>query len=89
MEEIQNIISERDKMITDLEQIGIIKKIFPSDANFVLARVDDGNKRYEQLIKKRIVVRNRSNQVLCDNCLRFTVGTESENKKLIDTLKSL
>ena len=87
--EIQNIISERDKMITDLEQIGIIKKIFPSDANFVLARVDDGNKRYEQLIKKRIVVRNRSNQVLCDNCLRFTVGTESENKKLIDTLKSL
>lgn len=88
-EEIQNIISERDKMISEFKQIGIIKEIFSSDANFVLARVDDGNKRYEQLIQKGIVVRNRSNQVLCDNCLRFTVGTEGENKKLIDTLKSL
>lgn len=87
--EIQNIISERDKMITDFAQIGIIKKIFPSDANFVLARVDYGNKRYEQLIQKGIVVRNRSNQVLCDNCLRFTVGTKEENEKLIEELKKL
>lgn len=88
-QEIQNIISERDKMISEFGEIGIIKEIFPSDANFILARVDDGNKRYDQLIQKGIVVRNRSNQALCDNCLRFTVGTETENKKLVDTLKSL
>lgn len=87
--EIENIISERDKMISDFEKIGIIKEIFPSDANFVLARVDDGNKRYGQLIQKGIVVRNRSNQVLCNNCLRFTVGTKAENEKLIEELKKL
>ena len=87
--EIQNIISERDKIISDFKEIDIIKDIFPSDANFILARVDDGNKRYEQLIQKGIVVRNRSNQVLCDNCLRFTVGTKEENEKLIEELKKL
>jgi histidinol-phosphate aminotransferase len=87
--EIQNIISERDKMISDFKEIDVIKDIFPSDANFVLARVDDGNKRYEQLIQKGIVVRNRSNQVLCDNCLRFTVGTKKENERLIEELKNL
>ncbi len=87
--EIHSIISERDQMITKFKGIEIIKDIFPSDANFVLARVDDGNKRYEQLIQKGIVVRNRSNQVLCDNCLRFTVGTKAENEKLIEELNKL
>ena len=88
-QEIQQIIDQRNKLILDLEEIDIVKEIFPSDANFLLARVDDANLRYEQLIKRGIVVRNRGNQVLCENCLRFTVGTNIENKALIDTLKSL
>tara|TARA_R110002073_G_scaffold128999_4_gene275183 strand:- start:4090 stop:5124 length:1035 start_codon:yes stop_codon:yes gene_type:complete len=88
-QEIQEIISQRNQLIKDLKELVFVEKIYPSDANFLLVKVDDANKRYEQLIKEGIVVRNRSNQVLCANCLRFTVGTTKENKKLINTLKSL
>jgi len=87
--EIDQIIGERNQLIHDLEEIEIVKEIFPSDANFLLVRVDDANLRYNQLIKQGIVVRNRSNQVLCENCLRFTVGTSDENKKLIEVLQSI
>ena len=87
--EIEKIISERDQLMVELHKIEIVKEIFPSDANFLLARVDDANLRYNQLIKEGIVVRNRSNQTLCDNCLRFTVGTEEENERLIKVLRKL
>lgn len=88
-QEIQNIITERNQLINDLQEVGLVEEVFPSDANFLLVRVDDANKRYQQLIGKKIVVRNRSNQVLCDNCLRFTIGTKQENEKLIEELKEL
>ena len=55
-------------------------KYYPSDANFILVKVDDANKRYQQLLEKNIVVRNRSSQVLCENTLRLTVG--SRQKKM-------
>ena len=87
--EIAEIIKERNQLYLDLQQIDLITKVYPTDANFILAKVDDANKRYEQLVKKGIVVRNRSNQILCENCLRFTIGTAAENKTLIETLKSL
>jgi len=87
--EIQKILKQRDWMISELENIAIIQKVYPTDANFILVKVDDANKRYSQLIKKGIVVRNRSNQVLCDNCLRFTVGSQMECIKLITALKNL
>tara|TARA_R110001632_G_scaffold1883_4_gene8514 strand:+ start:66844 stop:67881 length:1038 start_codon:yes stop_codon:yes gene_type:complete len=88
-QEIQEIISERNQLIVDLQEIDLVNKIYPSDANFLLVKVDDANKRYDQLVKQGIVVRNRSNQVLCENCLRFTVGTSNENKRLIEVLKEL
>ncbi len=87
--EIELIKTERQNLIKQLEQIDFVKKIYPTDANFVLIQVDDANKRYEQLIAKGIVIRNRTKQVLCDNCLRLTIGTSEENKRLIDTLKTL
>jgi len=87
--EIQEIITERDQLIRDLQETEIVQKVYPTDANFVLAKVDDANLRYDQLIKEGIVVRNRSNQVLCENCLRFTVGTSDENRKLFKILKEL
>lgn len=87
--EIQIIISERKRLMNDLASVEFVKTIFPSDANFVLVRVDDANVRYDQLIEKGIVVRNRTNQQGCENCLRFTVGTKEENTKLIDTLNEL
>ena len=88
-QEIEEIIIERNQLINDLQEIDLVEKIYPSDANFLLVKVDDADKRYDQLVKEGIVVRNRSNQILCENCLRFTVGTFIENKKLINTLKSL
>ena len=87
--EVAQILKERDLLVKALEQIGCIRHIFKSDANFLLVRVDDADKRYAQLISKGMVVRNRSKQPLCDNTLRFTIGTPIENNKLISTLKSL
>jgi histidinol-phosphate aminotransferase len=87
--EVQLILAERAELSRALKSIGFINNIFHSDANFILVRVDDANKRYQQLIEKGIVVRNRTSQTLCENCLRFTVGTKSENNALIKALKEL
>ena len=87
--EVAEIISQREILIKDLKKISFIKVIYPSDCNFVLVKVDDANNRYNQLIKKGIVIRNRTTQPLCENCLRFTIGTISENKKLIKALEEI
>lgn len=87
--QVQSILKERDALERTLSEIDFIFKIYPSDTNFVLAKVDDATKRYDQLIEKGIVVRNRTTQPGCANCLRFTVGTPEENEKLISILKKL
>jgi len=87
--EVEQILFERQHLLKELENINFIEKIFPTDANFILVRVDDANKRYQQLISKGIVIRNRSTQPLCENTLRFTIGTSEENKKLIASLKAM
>ncbi|NRB82917.1 MAG: histidinol-phosphate transaminase [Winogradskyella sp.] len=87
--EVQNILEQRNILRNALAPITFIKQIYPSDANFILAKVDDANLRYHQLIEKGIVVRNRTTQVLCENCLRFTVGTAEENNILIKILNQL
>ncbi len=88
-EEVKIVLDERNNLNEQLPSISFVNHVYPSDANFILAKVDDANKRYNQLIEKGIVVRNRTNQQLCENCLRFTVGTSEENKKLINTLIGL
>ena len=85
--QITAITSERNQLIKDLEKLDIVDKVYASDANFLLVKVDNANLRYEQLLNNGIVVRNRSNQMLCENCLRFTIGTKEDNEKLITTLK--
>jgi histidinol-phosphate aminotransferase len=87
--QINNILKQREVLITELKTVRYISKIYPSDANFVLVKVDDANKRYNQLIDKGIVIRNRTTQPGCENALRLTVGTSGENIILIRTLKSL
>lgn len=87
--QVLELLLQRKSMINNLKEIDFIKKIYPTDANFILIKVDDAIQRYNQLIQKGIVVRNRSSQALCNNCLRISIGTEKENKKLISTLKSL
>ncbi len=87
--QIDTIVTEREKLIEKLQQISVVKTIFPSHSNFILCRVDDANKRYSELIGKGIIVRNRHGQPLCDNCLRITVGTPEENLKLMEALQQL
>lgn len=87
--QVKAILEERDMVINQLSTVDFISKIYPSDANFVLAEVDDANIRYNQLIEKGIVIRNRTTQPGCKNCLRFTIGTPEENKVLVDTLKEI
>lgn len=87
--QVQIILSERDALINTFKSISWIETLFPTDANFILIRVDDANLRYTQLKQKGIIVRNRTNQPLCENCLRITVGTPEENIKLINVFKTL
>ncbi|WP_179338804.1 histidinol-phosphate transaminase [Winogradskyella ludwigii] len=87
--EVDIILNEREKLAAELKSISLVEIVYPSDANFLLVKVDDANKRYKQLIEKGIVVRNRTTQALCENCLRFTVGTKVENEKLIEVLNQL
>ncbi|WP_031428646.1 histidinol-phosphate transaminase [Flavimarina sp. Hel_I_48] len=87
--EINTILEEREKLLKTLKNVPFVAKIYPSEANFILAKVDDANKRYDQLLTEGIVVRNRSKQPLCENSLRFTVGTTVENSKLIEVLNKL
>ena len=87
--QITQLIAERKGLFAQLEKISFVEKVYPSDANFLLVRVDDANKRYAQLIQNNIVVRNRSKQVGCENCLRFSIGTPQENQILIETLNRL
>ncbi len=87
--EVSDILVERSRLYEALLQITFIEKSYPSDANFILVKVDDANKRYAQILQSGVVVRNRTTQPLCENTLRLTVGTSEENEKLIEVLKSL
>lgn len=84
--EIAAINKQKIRLENALNQIDFIENVYSSDANFLLVKVDDANKRYAQLIEKAIVVRNRSNEPLCDNSLRISVGTPKENERLIAVL---
>ena len=76
-------------LINELKKINFIEKVFPTDGNFILIQVDNATERYNQILEKGIVIRNRSSQPLCKNCLRITIGTESENIQLINVLQTL
>jgi histidinol-phosphate aminotransferase len=87
--EIAEILNQKNLVLKGLKTIGFIEKVYPSDANFILVKVDNADKRYNQLLQKGIVTRNRSDQPLCENTLRFTIGTPEENIKLVMALKSI
>ena len=87
--EIASIIAQREELLKVLIDVKFVEKIYPTEANFILVKVDDANKRYAELIAKGIVIRNRTTQPLCENTLRLTIGTESENTILMNALKEL
>jgi len=87
--EIDLIIRNKSNLFKELLKFDLVIYIYNSDTNFLLVKVDDANIRYAQLLEKGIVVRNRTNEPLCENCLRITVGTEQDNENLIKALRSL
>ena len=87
--EVQLMLKEKGVLVSKIQQIRLVKEIFPSDANFILIRVDDSQLRYKQLIDKGIVVRNPSNQYACENTLRISIGTAAQNKALITAFKTM
>jgi|TARA_B110000908_G_C10243143_1_gene447200 histidinol-phosphate aminotransferase len=83
---IMIVLNEKLKLQTALVNLCFVEKVFNSDANFLLVKVDDVKLRCTQLLKNGIIVRDRSNDFLCENCLRITVGTPAQNRFLIKTL---
>ncbi len=84
---INLILEERDTVMHAFSQLSICKKIYPSNANFFLAKVTDANKIYNYLVDGGIIVRNRNSVNLCGNCLRVTIGTKEENTQLLSALR--
>ena len=85
-EEVNTIVNERRRLADVLPRYPFIRRVFPSDANFILVRVDDANELYDYLLGKGIIVRNRNRVPGCAGCLRLTVGLPSENEALLDAL---
>ncbi len=83
---IRLTVTEREHLAKELLALEIVQKVFPSDANFLLTRFSNADRVYEYLKEKGIIVRNRSQVILCDDCLRITVGTPEQNQQLIKIL---
>ena len=86
---VAEIIRERDKLFSELKNISVIQKLYSTDSNFILAKVEDAKATYNYLCSKEIIVRDRSKVALCNNCLRLTIGTPEENKTLLEALKQI
>ena len=85
--ELSIILEQRSLLERELKDLPIVHHLYPSDANFLLVEVTDANKIYQYLVDKKVIVRNRNSVVR--NCLRITVGTPEENRKLLDELKKV
>jgi histidinol-phosphate aminotransferase len=83
---VQMVLSNKALLIENLQNIRCVRKIYPSNANFILVKVEDPNMVYEYLVENKIIVRNRSNVSLCSDCLRITIGTQEENDMLLKAL---
>ena len=84
---INTIVEERGRMVAAFRALPVCRKIYPTDANFFLAKMDDAQAIYDYLVRKGIIVRNRTNVCMCENCLRVTIGTKSENNELLAALR--
>ena len=84
---VKLLLQERTRMIQAFKELPICQKVYPTDANFFLAKVNDAQKTYDYLVNKGIIVRNRSRITLCQNCLRVTIGNKSENNELLAALR--
>ena len=84
---VKILLQERSRMMDAFQMLPICEKVYPSDANFFLAKMTDATKIYNYLVDRGIIVRNRHRVQLCMNCLRITIGTKTENGELIAALR--
>ncbi|MBS1513258.1 MAG: histidinol-phosphate transaminase [Bacteroidetes bacterium] len=84
---IREVVQEKEILASALQSLSFVQKVYPSDANFILVKVTDANALYDYLAAHEIVVRNRTKEMHCDNCLRITIGTPTENQRLITILQ--
>ncbi len=85
---IKEVVQQKEQLIFELNGLLFVKKVYPSDANFLLVKVDDADALYQFLASNEIVVRNRSKETGCENCLRISIGTPEENRNLLLVLKN-
>lgn len=85
----RSLVEQRDKLATRLAGIATVIHVYPSDANFLLVRVQEPRHLYESLVRQGIIVRDRSRVILCEGCLRITVGTPSENEALLSAITAI
>ena len=81
---INLIIEEREKLKVKLLELDFVTKIYPSDANFLLVKVENADQLYNYLVNEKIIIRNRNKVV--ENCVRITIGNSQENQKLLQSL---
>lgn len=84
--EVALILKEKERLIAALQSINTVKKVYPSDTNFILLKVNDADRLYRRLTDQKIIIRNRNNQI--PDCLRITIGTPQENDALLKALKN-
>lgn len=84
---VASIMAERAHVMAAFADLSFCRQVYPTNANFFLARVDDADRVYNYLVRRGIIVRNRSRVALCDNCLRVTIGTQKENTQLMAALR--
>ena len=85
---VKSLLEERTRLVNEFVELPCCEKIYPTDANFFLAKVTDAKKIYNYLVGKGIIVRKRTNISLCRDCLRVTIGTRPENDMLLEALKN-
>ncbi|MBQ1851201.1 MAG: histidinol-phosphate transaminase [Paludibacteraceae bacterium] len=86
-QQVQQILAERSRMAEELQKLDCVETVYPSEANFLLVKVDDAELRYDQLMMSGVIVRNRNKVQLCEGCLRITIGTPEENNELLYNLQ--
>ena len=85
---VKILLQERSRLMSTFLELPICEKVYPSNANFFLAKMTDAQRIYDYLVEKGIIVRNRNRIQLCGNCLRITIGTKSENTELVGALRN-
>ncbi|MGL5938257.1 MAG: histidinol-phosphate transaminase [Phocaeicola sp.] len=85
---VETLLEERKRLVAAFDELSCCERVYPTDANFFLAKVSDAKGVYDYLVGKGIIVRNRTTVSLCYNCLRITIGTAQENDRLLEAIKS-